>query len=1727
MAEFTYETKEKLKEAWEKHFEKKGKRLSNEEKEMLPAFYCYFAPQEVCRSMEKLLEKGAYHTLSGLYKGEFSDVVKACVPKSSREEFYEALDAMNQYQMTAGWYRRSLRSKSYVPFVEQSIKVLRTYGLLDFYGISLADFLMGNVHPMIYDQVRNTFFSYAEILAAQIDRGNEETIKAVREILLGEGNTAMISHNLICGIVMSKNQELYDLLGKFLVAARLQEGARQAVCETMDAGRPEAFLHLFHVIEEHNLIRYSSVKRAAATWIGIFNEKSAERMSEKLLGLMGKCLGDAAFCDEQLSTEDSVAISCALWAKGFYDAEKAVDSVRRLIIHGTKHQKMTASYFIMSIQDTKLKMRAAKEVIFSYPEDLELAACFMPSFMETVNSYFYSLVKDEDSNSYSFRRDKVIEPKKLNPKEFFEGKEEARLCYGILKEMLKKIPKKGLVLSPCIFPWHQVSLGPSGIAARLCLIAWMLQEDEVLDEAAGFIPLIGQGEGYCYYSMSRSAAARLLLYRPQSAARKKVLFELLHNAEEYTNEEAYHLADDMELATEDYISIEKNLKYKKGRQGTLALLRKQDGKSLAACIVRNLGLKSEECRMGALDLALYLKNKDRKCLEEILPHLRDFPNPTGKEQVLLGEILEGASKAQDILNTPGYGLYDPEKDWVLPPLEIPSNQADQLFTYGEKACIRVCQKLSQLIEDHATLSYKTAWDQDELLGNELKKLRYIHDDPNAKPLEEYPFREMWEEFYQKEIGNPKLLLEVELYRQCCMQSSFYKYNYELYQRVFGGKQIFKNFVSELPYMSQTWTVISVLADQYIPDSLKADFALKGMTKFLSILNTSNDIFPVKHRHWNGENIVYTKRAVELPIFANMLHFLSLTEEKDWGSAFTLRFRLQKHYLEQGDREKNQQYSYQSTVKCYLGISDYVKCYVKKVWDKELFYKAIFMFSDLGSLLEPISTVEQKGAVSLRTARVYALNSFFGYNVIKPVDGKYRFDVLGDMAEMAFAHELYGELIPLILSVELKRGEQPTAFSEHIHKIRVIYGIDYMIQILTALGKETLKRGFSYYSSSSDRGSVLSHLLKVCMPKPEETAKDLKKALKGTDITKKRLVELAMYAQQWIPMIEDYLGISGFASTCYYFMAHTSEGFDDQVTSVIAKYTPLSPEELRDGAFDIHWFFEAYENVGEKDFKLIYDAAKYSSSGAAHTRARKYANAALGNVEKEDLKAEIDAKRNKDLLMSIGLLPLGNLKADRENELLDRYQFIQKFKKESRQFGAQRRASEGRAAELALRNLSVNAGFTDVTRLVLRMEGKLTEQSSAYFDWQPVEDGIELMVSVDENGRSSLKCRKNDKLLKSVPSKYKKNETVLRYQEVTKKLKEQYSRTKQMMEQAMEDRTEFQVWELRELKSNPVARPIVEFLVVRTVLENVLAEGKGPGSKTEGADRFKIGFLTEEGIVDDTGNVSPIKPDDKVWIAHPFDLYISGHWHEYQKLLFDKQIKQPFKQVFRELYLKLDEEMEKCESRLFSGNQIEPQKTVGALKGRRWVADYEDGLQKIYYKENIIACIYAMADWFTPSDVEAPTLEWVVFSHRKTGKQLKLKEIPDVIYSEVMRDVDLAVSVAHAGSVDPETSHSTIEMRRDIARCNLELFGLKNVRLKGNHAMIDGKLGQYSIHLGSGVVHQVGNSMLFVVPVHSQHRGRIFLPFIDDDPKTAEIMSKLLLFAEDTKIKDPNILSQIK
>lgn len=422
----------------------------------------------------------------------------------------------------------------------------------------------------------------------------------------------------------------------------------------------------------------------------------------------------------------------------------------------------------------------------------------------------------------------------------------------------------------------------------------------------------------------------------------------------------------------------------------------------------------------------------------------------------------------------------------------------------------------------------------------------------------------------------------------------------------------------------------------------------------------------------------------------------------------------------------------------------------------------------------------------------------------------------------------------------------------------------------------------------------------------------------------------------------------------------------------------------------------------------------------------------------------------------------------------------------------------------------NAGYDDVTRLVWDMEARKLDDLRSYFEPHALDETTTVQLVIDDEGAADIEIVSKGKTLKSIPARFKKDEYVTSLKELKGDLVDQYRRARKELERSMESGTTFMVRELRGLLGNPVLAPLVRTLVFK-------------------ADDH-LGYFNEETLVLTVpfAEQHTIGEEDKLIIAHPLHLFESGRWSDFQKDLFDRQIRQPFKQVFRELYLlNADERANATVSRRYAGHQVQPNKTVSLLKGRQWTVSYEDGLQKVYYAENLIANLYAMADWFSPADTEAPTLETVQFFDRTTYKSVPLNEVPPVLFSEVMRDVDLVVSVAHVGGVDPEASLTTIEMRRVIVQESLRLLKISNVRVDGNYARVDGTLGEYAVHLGSGGVYKQAKGALHIIPVHSQHRGRIFLPFLDEDPRTAEILSKIVLLAEDQKIKDPQILAQLQ
>ncbi len=1634
---------------------------------------------QVFRDMaEDLAGAGISDKPSDRLKKNWKHVLEIYIPKAKWEELLYILDKQCKFCYTVGYYRRTVRSAKHWFFEYYSLRrIFESYYHLSFYGDTM-EYYYSSECTMRRMELEETIGRYNApavsnedvMIAAELDFGRTKLAQSIEDILMSENNTNIVTTNIIRGIVKSDNTNLHKILGDFLLAARLQEGVRQAVCENMDAGTTEAFLTCFQVITDNDLNRFSAVKRAVATWTGLCDEQNLERISNKILVIMNQALRDSQYVQELLKSNDSIELYIGLWAQGFYEVEVAMASCKKLIEEGTKNQRLVVSYYNRAVQNRKFAMDTAKKMLEASQGDTELCAAFLPTYMaEKGNLLYTALYGNTDRYVYHVNRPYVYEP--IPYTTYFESSQEARHHFELLYQLKESVPQKGHVYSPCIFPWYSVEITPSVLVENMAIIAYMLQENDLIDRICPMLPEISN-------VYDRTKYVRLFLHEPKTELQRQTLLKALADKATDTRKEAFTIVSEMELTDADYELIRPYLKYKASdiRKNVLMLLEKQRDNALADSIHTLLEDKKEEMRLGGLDLLMRLKKDEsrQQLFAQCKVYAQEMKKTSDKENIILAE-LTGNSQADSVLELKGYGLYNPDAPYKLPKYEGDPSRIVKFFNRKKKEMYALLDKLEELYTQNANLEYKDINGEEVLLGNRFAAVAGAYDNQEEKDeLDKYPFPKLWREFYQEHIKDFATLVNLKAFIRG-REKGYYMRNQlqwfrPMVEKIY-GKDYLDTDMTKYAHINFLAMLVNVLylSYKYKEENEKL---LKELSASLFAFCISEPLEMSQYTAVNNERktCYYAMDISWFNEFDTMAKVWKTDEEFD--KMFVMCANVNQFY------GKNV---------CKLTILHYVKAYVRNLISIDNVYQGAFDFIGLSDALSQMSAVVKYNGGQNRQIQHY-IDS----------DGEFEQNKV-----LQTALEIYWNIVEMILKVELNRSEMPTKFSYTVNRISKVRGMQCFIDILTALGNDTLERSvyYSYYGNQTDKRTCLSHLLSVSEPMEGEDGKLLKKMLKGKNISDKRLVEAAMYNFAWIDCIEEYLGWTGFKSGVYYFTAHMNERFSDKTQAIIAKYTPLTAEELNDGAFDLNWFLECSKKLGEKRFKVLYDSAKYISDSNKHTRARKYADAVLEKISAKELEEKISDKRNKDLLMSYPLVPLKNKK-----EVLHRYDFLQKFLKESKQFGAQRRASEAKAVSMGMQNLAMRSGYADVTRLTLNMETEMAQVMKPYFEWQQVED-VKLKIVIGKDKKPCVVCEKNSKTLKSIPAKLKKNPKVVEINDVYKQLREQHRRAKAMMEQFMEDGVEFTAQEMANLQKNPVIQPILKDLVY--------------------VSKDLTGFLNGMMLTNELGEEQKLTPKKLLRIAHPFDLWSLGVWHSYQKILFDREVKQPFKQVFRELYVKTEEEADRTNSLRYAGNQIQPRKTVACLKNRRWVADYEEGLQKIYYDENIVARIYALADWFAPSDIEAPTLEWVEFSNRKTFKPICIKDVPDRIFSEVMRDVDLAVSVAHAGGVDPQTSHSTMEMRRAIVEFNLPLFGLDNVTFAGNHAVIEGKRGTYTVHLGSGVIFQKGGTQLAVLPVHSQHRGKLFLPFLDEDPKTAEIMSKIVLFAEDMKIKDPYILQQIK
>ena len=343
-------------------------------------------------------------------------------------------------------------------------------------------------------------------------------------------------------------------------------------------------------------------------------------------------------------------------------------------------------------------------------------------------------------------------------------------------------------------------------------------------------------------------------------------------------------------------------------------------------------------------------------------------------------------------------------------------------------------------------------------------------------------------------------------------------------------------------------------------------------------------------------------------------------------------------------------------------------------------------------------------------------------------------------------------------------------------------------------------------------------------------------------------------------------------------------------------------------------------------------------------------------------------------------------------------------------------------------------------------------------------------------------------------------------------------------------------------------------------------------------------IWHEGELVDAKNNSLVGIEDAtVALWHPIDTDTPSivSWRNW---LVAHRVQQPFKQAYREVYILTDAERNTnvysnrfaahiirqhqfnalCEVRgwnnklrlIFDGYYLPPTKYLPLwnIRAEFWVEGVGDEYAVDTNDQgtfNYLATDQVRFYSFEPEENAA---------HAEGGgygagggrvapeEPVPLEEIPPLVFSEIMRDVDMFIGVTSIGN-DPawidggrEVPHrnywqsyafgdlsATAQTRHTILAQLLPALTIADrCELVGKFLVVRGDVRSYKIHLGSGNILMTPNDQyLCIVPAQRSGKkaDKVFLPF-EGDRILALILSKAFMLSDDTSIQDKTILTQI-
>lgn len=734
-----------------------------------------------------------------------------------------------------------------------------------------------------------------------------------------------------------------------------------------------------------------------------------------------------------------------------------------------------------------------------------------------------------------------------------------------------------------------------------------------------------------------------------------------------------------------------------------------------------------------------------------------------------------------------------------------------------------------------------------------------------------------------------------------------------------------------------------------------------------------------------------------------------------------------------------------------------------------------------------------GLISDELARHFIRGNYLGgafdgdskYNVMRPAYPYKKFrKCLLDFVDEAFENEI-------------RRGVLQTTYSDMLIHCRKLFGVKYYVAAIAAL------RGLTWVRSpyGHEKNEVFSTFIKISVKAEDDSYERFVSLVNEYDITKDELIKATLFNPEFVDYTEKYLGIAGLKLAVFWFVAHLNETLygdeKDRREQQIKQFSDVSYPDFQDGAFDYRWYKEMTELVPADELKRIYDNAKYVTVGGLHKRAQRFFDSVGGRIGKKECLEKIHGTRNKDYCLVYSLIPVAD-KAD----LLERYGVLMEFVRSGKQFGAQRQASERRTVDIALENLARAAGYSDTDVFIFEMESQ--DPSDIYHSYD-IGD-ITFTPYIDEKAfKISYTVQKDGKKLSAAPAKYAKDATLTKLRDEIKALNKKLSRIKYSFEKCMVNRVRFTAEQIRTMCREPIIAAVLGKLIL-------LADGK-------------LAVVRNGEVFDISGNRLPAQT---LTVAHPVEMKKLGVLPAAIEYTVRNNIVQPFKQTLREIYVLSDEEKTQDEVTRFNGFSVDVKKCVAALKGKGWGVSEDIGLRRVYYKTDTVAAIFREFDLFYTVDFENVNreLDGILFFRRKDGELMLLKDVDDIVFSETLRDVDLMISISSNIVYDFELAKSTVEIRHEILKSIVAILKLDNVSFLKDNIKVEGHYGTYVINIRTGLVFKEGKGNLLIDTVYSVEKP-LLLDFIDEDPLSADIISKAVVLSADGKITDPKLLFQIR